>query len=39
MTERDGLTNEEKEAEPKEDSKEASVIEKSNNLVKRMFHK
>ncbi|PFZ03906.1 translocation-enhancing protein TepA [Bacillus pseudomycoides] len=32
MTERDGLTNEEKEAEPKEDSKEASVIEKIQQL-------
>ena len=32
MTERDSLTNEEKEAEPKEDSKEASVIEKIQQL-------
>ncbi|MCI0766080.1 ClpP family protease [Bacillus sp. TL12] len=32
MTERDGLTNEEKEAEPKEDVKEASVIEKIQQL-------
>ncbi|PEP56549.1 ClpP family protease [Bacillus pseudomycoides] len=32
MTERDGLTNEGKEAEPKEDSKEASVIEKIQQL-------
>ncbi|WIY59840.1 ClpP family protease [Bacillus arachidis] len=32
MTERDGLTNEEKEAEPKDDSKEASVIEKIQQL-------
>ncbi|PEE43641.1 ClpP family protease [Bacillus pseudomycoides] len=32
MTERDGLINEEKEAEPKEDSKEASVIEKIQQL-------
>ncbi|MEN1934293.1 ATP-dependent Clp protease proteolytic subunit [Paenibacillus sp. 102] len=32
MTERDGLTNEEKEAEPKEDAKEASVIEKIQQL-------
>ncbi|PDY47706.1 ClpP family protease [Bacillus pseudomycoides] len=32
MTERAGLTNEEKEAEPKEDSKEASVIEKIQQL-------
>ncbi|WP_459499919.1 ClpP family protease [Bacillus sp. C1] len=32
MIERDGLTNEEKEAEPKEDSKEASVIEKIQQL-------
>ncbi|PEY41269.1 translocation-enhancing protein TepA [Bacillus cereus] len=32
MTERDGLTNEEKEVEPKEDVKEASVIEKIQQL-------
>ena len=32
MTERDGFTNEEKEAEPKEGSKEASVIEKIQQL-------
>ncbi|HEK9102360.1 TPA: ATP-dependent Clp protease proteolytic subunit [Bacillus pseudomycoides] len=32
MTERDGLTNEEKEVEPKEDAKEASVIEKIQQL-------
>ncbi|MBY0598299.1 ClpP family protease [Bacillus bingmayongensis] len=32
MTERDDLTNEEKEAEPKEDVKEASVIEKIQQL-------
>ncbi|WP_242226957.1 ClpP family protease [Bacillus cereus group sp. BfR-BA-01315] len=32
MTERDSLTNEEKEAESKEDSKEASVIEKIQQL-------
>ncbi|MBO1582272.1 ClpP family protease [Bacillus sp. XF8] len=32
MTERDDLTNEEKEAEPKEDAKEASVIEKIQQL-------
>lgn len=39
MTERDRYTNEEKEAEPKETGKEASIVEKFSSLDKRMYRK
>ncbi len=39
MTERDRYTNEEKEAEPKEAGKEASIVEKFNSLDRQMYHR